>query len=327
MFLLLFSPNSILTQQQNKPQIQLNEVRFNILDTMFPHEDFQEQINNAIETTTNLFGESTFQFHYKFASAILACSEKYLNFVGALTPVVLDVFADKNVNMGPIVKVIEKEEIQREFKNGLIVKSIIISKTFNALDKIKMYPSRFCSQMENAHRELYQIVLELTSPKLNYRRFPSVISQIMLTITPVSSIIARSIPYLELESDMNCRLKDFFNDNFKSLLFDRLKKIDVIPKENFLNFHKLASSTLKNDLNKIIAKPKKNFGSGDTITIHDNLEFIKGTQYTGSMICGQDYFNFVRYRLESQFSSAINMLDVTCNNTRKKTGSGILTIY
>lgn len=67
MFLLLFSPNSILTQQQNKPQIQLNEVRFNILDTMFPHEDFQEQINNAIETTTNLFAESTFQFHYKFA--------------------------------------------------------------------------------------------------------------------------------------------------------------------------------------------------------------------------------------------------------------------
>lgn len=45
------------------------------------------------------------------------------------------------------------------------------------------------------------------------------------------------------------------------------------------------------------------------------------------MKCAEDYFALVRHRLEIQFVRAINMLDTSCENTRKTTGNGWLTIF
>lgn len=98
--------------------------------------------------------------------------------------------------------------IWQNLRRGLIEKGITIPKTYNSLRKLREVPTKICSQLENAHRDLFPIILHFSSQNLNYRSIPSVISQMMLTIAPVSSVIARSLPYLEQETDMNCRLRD-----------------------------------------------------------------------------------------------------------------------
>lgn len=65
--------------------------------------------------------------------------------------------------------------------------------------------------------------------------------------------------------------------------------------------------------------------------IRDNLEYAREneiTAYTGGSSCVNDYFNLIRYRLESQFSKAFNMLDKTCSNSRgEPTGKRLLLLF
>lgn len=67
------------------------------------------------------------------------------------------------------------------------------------------------------------------------------------------------------------------------------------------------------------------YGDGK-IKIHDHLDFLNGTIYSGDESCAQDYFDLVRYRFEKQFAAAVYMLGTTCNNARKPTGIGRLSI-
>ena len=45
------------------------------------------------------------------------------------------------------------------------------------------------------------------------------------------------------------------------------------------------------------------------------------------MKCAEDYFSLVGQRLGIQFVRAINMLDTSCDNTRKTTGNGRFIIF
>lgn len=188
----------------------------------------------------------------------MACSEESLKFVGAVIPVLVDFFAETYDDKHLLGKAIDDMQKQREVQVGLIEKGTTIKKIYNSLRKLKEFPSRICSQLENAHKDPYEIVLHFTSKELNYHLVPSVILQMMLTIAPESSVIARTLPYLETETDMNCRSRDMFIDNFRTLLYDHFKRIEVIGDDDFIHYHKLVARILVK-LNEKVSKPQRDF--------------------------------------------------------------------
>lgn len=85
---------------------------------------------------------------------------------------------------------------------------------------------------------------------------------------------------------MNCRLRDLFDDLFKIVLYHRLLKIDVIHPDVVLERHILTSFTMRGEIDRKVSTMKKKFieckmGSDGKITIHDSLELVKDTFYTG----------------------------------------------
>lgn len=198
-----------------QPNIKLEDVRFAILDTFYVHEDFEKAMDRAFDNlTTNVFADPAFTFPIKLASSILTCIEGPISFIGAVTPFMVDAFAEKHENKLLLVQTVEQIAISQEMHTSMIEKGITVSKTYNSLRKLQDFPSRICSQLENAHRDLFPIILHFSSKNLRYRSNPTLISQMMLAIAPVSAVIGRTLPYLEEETDMNCRLRAIYLKTF-----------------------------------------------------------------------------------------------------------------
>lgn len=110
--------------------------------------------------------------------------------------------------------------------------------------------------LKYANNDLYTIVLHFASRNLPYRNFPSATAQLMLATTPMATIIARTLPYLEWESEMNSRLRDLFDDYYHLSLLHRFRRIEVTSRWKLrgeLTFNIVASSALRKKLNRKIS--------------------------------------------------------------------------
>lgn len=200
------------------------DVHCAVLDSMYLNEGFDTAVANALETTTNLAGDRFVQFNVKLPSAILTCVDGYEAFVASIEPVLLDSFVDTFENKYSLGKIIEDELIRQEIRTSLTIKGRTVANILFALKKMKENPGRMCSILEGAHEDLHAIVSQFASRNLHYHNFPSATAQLMLTVAPIATRIALTLPYLESETQMNCRLKDLLYDNFQLSLLHRFKK-------------------------------------------------------------------------------------------------------
>lgn len=247
-----------------------------------------------------------------------------------MLPVLFDTLKEEYENKESIAKIIDTFEKKNEVQNGFIQKRISISKVLFSLKKVSEYPVTICSVLKMAHNDIHNIVLHFASRDLAYRNYPSATAQLMLAIAPIATMIAKTLPYLESTTELNCRLRDLFDDYYQlSLLhrFERIKLTTSDNKQNELTFHIMISSILsdKPDWNNIgIESNESNINcqinSDDGLyTIRDELEYVKGkdlTAYTGDATCFYGYLLHVKYQLQSVFAKSVKMLDKTCSNSR-----------
>lgn len=313
--------------QRTSASVSSSDIHCAILDSMYVSKDFEDQISSALERTSNLAANPLIDFSVKLPSAIISCAATYESFAGALIPVFFDTLKEEYENKESLAKIIEKFENRNEVHNGILEKGITISKVLFSLKKISEYPATICSVLKNNHQDLQTIVLHFASRNLAYRNFPSATAQLMLAIAPIANMIAKTLPYLEWQTETNCRLRDLFEDYYQLSLLHRFRRIKVTSTWKFqgeLTFNIVASSALRNKLNRNVSKIDSNIrcrtsSDDDLFTIRDELEYVKGnklTAYTGEALCVYDYFAIVKYRIESIFSKSFKMLDETCSNSR-----------
>lgn len=315
--------------QRTRAVISSSDIDCAVLDSMYVNKDFEGAISSALERTTNLAGDPLIDFGVKLASAIMSCAADYKAFAGAIAPIFFDTLKEEYENKQSLGKIIDTFEKRNEIHNGIVEKGITISKVLFSLKKVFEYPVTICSVLRYAHNDLNTIVLHFASRNLPYRNFPSATAQLMLAIAPMATMIARTLPYLEWETEMNCRLRDLFDDYYQLSLLHRLRRIKVTSKwhlQGDLTFNLVASSVLRNKLNRNVngsydsdISCRRSGDDDDIFTIRDNLEYIKGnkiTAYTGDASCVYDYFSLVKYRMDSVFGKSFKMLDKTCSNSR-----------
>ncbi|XP_031634259.1 uncharacterized protein LOC116347695 [Contarinia nasturtii] len=326
-------------KQRTSAVISSSDIHCAVLDSMYINEDFEGEISSALERTTNLAGNPLIDFSVKLPSAIISCAADYEAFSGAIIPVFFDTLKEEFENKESLGKIIDTFERRNEVHNGIVEKGITISKVLFSLKKVSEYPATICSVLKYAHNDLHTIVLHFASRNLPYRNFPSATAQLMLAIAPMATMIARTLPYLEWGTEMNCRLRDLFDDYYQLSLLHRFRRIEVTSRwklQGELIFNIVASSALRNKLNRNVSGSYdsnikcRRSSDDDIFTIRDNLEYVKGnkiTAYTGDASCVYDYFSLVKYRMESVFGKSFKMLDKTCSNSRGfPTGYGWLII-
>lgn len=236
-------------QQRTNALTSSSDIHFAILDSMYINEDFESKISSAFEKKTNYAGDPLVDFSVKLPSAILSCAAEYEAFAGAIIPVFFDTLKEEYENKGSLGKIIDTFERRNEVHNGLVEKGIIISKVLFSLKKVSKYPVTICSVLKYAHSDLHTIVLHFASRNLPYRDFPSAMAQLMLAIAPMATMIAKTLPYLELETEMSCRLRDLFDDYYQLSLLHRFRRIEVTSIWNLQEksaFNTAASSLLRN---------------------------------------------------------------------------------
>lgn len=313
--------------------ISSDDVMCALLDSMYVNKDFDNEIAKSLEITKNFATDPAFEFGTKFPLAILACLDGFEAYAGSIIPVMLDTVKEEFENKGSLARIIIAHETRTEIRKSIIDSNIIIVSILDPLKTMKNNIVGVCSHLEASHRDLFKIVMQLSSRNYDFRKFPSATSQLLLQIAPITTMIAQQIPYLEWNTKANCKLRSLFEDLFRHAVLHRLQKVDLACVESSqceFHYNDLISSTMKNELNVNISKPEQNYircsknRKGD-FTIKDNLEFIRSKGYThfhGDMSCVQDYFSLLRYRIESHFAKAVNMLDRRCSNSRgTKTGN------
>lgn len=311
----------------NSLQIPNSEIKCALLDSMYLNEDFENEVAKSLEVTNNFAADPAFEFATKFPLAIVACLDGFEAYAGSIVPVILDAMKEEHENKGSLAGIIELHEKRTEIRSCIIYDNLIIQSILEPLRTMRRNIGGVCTHLESAHRDLYKMVLQLSSRNYGFRNVPSATSQLLLTIAPVATMISQHIPYLEWNTKANCKLRNLFEDLFQHALLHRFQKIDIACIESLqcqLHYNDLVSSTLKNKLNTSILKPERDYircsknREGD-FAIKDNLEFIRNertTTYYGDMLCLRDYFSLVRHRLESHFAKAIIMLSRRCSNFR-----------
>lgn len=208
--------------------------------------------------------------------------------------------------------------MKKEQKYGVafIYDNLIIQSILKPLQIMRRNIGGVCTHLESSHRDLYKMVLQLSSQNYGFRNFPSATSQLLLTIGPVATMISQHIPYLEWNTKVNFKLRNLFEDLFQHALLHRFQKIDIVCMRSSqceLHYNDLVSSTLKNKLDTSISKPERDYircskyREGDFM-IKDNLEFIRNKQkstYYGDMSCIRDYFSLVRHRISPKRKTGI----------------------
>jgi len=214
-------------KQATTADILSAEIHCALLDSMYLSKDFEDEILSALERTTNFATDPLINFSVKLPSAIISCAASYEALAGAIIPVLFDTMKEEYENKDSLGKIIDTFERKNAVYYGIVEKGIIISKMLFSLKKLSKYPVTICSVLKNTHNDLHTIVLHFASRNLSYRDYPSATAQLMLTIAPTATMIAKTLPYLEWMTDMNCRLRDLFDDYYQLALLHRFRRIKV----------------------------------------------------------------------------------------------------
>lgn len=185
------------------------DVKFAILDGLFVNENFDTEIEKSLEVTNNIVDSPAYTVAVKFPLAVLTCMDGAEKFAGALLPIIFDTMKEQYENKGSLARVIAENDHREMVRIGIIEKNLDIKTILFSFKKIKKYPGGMCSLLETAHKSLNAIVVEFASEELYYRKFPSATSQVLLTIAPIASMIAQHVPYLEWQTDMNCKISRY----------------------------------------------------------------------------------------------------------------------
>ncbi|XP_031627192.1 uncharacterized protein LOC116343331 isoform X2 [Contarinia nasturtii] len=188
----------IVTSRSTFGQLKDENIHFAVMDSMFLKETFDTEVSKALEKSTNLAADPAMNFDVSFVSAVLTITDEYsLNVVGTLAPVLYETLKEEYENKDALGKIIEKFKIRDDVRTDLYKKHITISNIIVGIKRLHKYPARLCVQLESANGEMLEIVSQLSSRNLNYHLFPSVTSQLILTMAPIAFLAAKTMPYLE----------------------------------------------------------------------------------------------------------------------------------
>lgn len=218
---------------QNSVQIiQHADIYCAVLDGMYVQENFEKGIAASLEKTTNLAGNPLMEFAVKFPAAIITYAEGFSGLAATVLPIFYDTMKVEYENKEALARLIVDFEKREDVRKKLIEAGIAIAGAISRLERVAKNPSTMCHAISFAHYGITSIVAQFSSRYLPYHDFPSATAQLMLTMTPIATMMSKALPHLEFETNTNCKLRDLFDDLFQIALLHRLQKIQTTLTSN-----------------------------------------------------------------------------------------------